>query len=206
MEHANITDPYIHEPKGASTAANGKVLTANGDGSTSWQTPVVYSNVKMGWYDYNDLATTTTPIPLTTAGTYYDLTNDGLGVNTQISYGISDIANIWNASTGRFDFSGLDVGDTIDLRVDANFVTTSANTALEMSLEVATGTGSAFYIPLITALNIKAAANTRIIGRTDFYLGSTTIKNNPARLRVKADATGSSIIVNGWFVRVIKRG
>lgn len=45
VEHVNITDPNIHEPKGASTAANGKVLKANGDGSTSWVSPKVLDNV-----------------------------------------------------------------------------------------------------------------------------------------------------------------
>lgn len=45
VEHVSITDPYIHEPKGASTAANGKVMKANGDGSTSWVFPKVLDNV-----------------------------------------------------------------------------------------------------------------------------------------------------------------
>lgn len=36
VQHANITDPDIHEPKGAATAANGEVLTADGAGGTAF--------------------------------------------------------------------------------------------------------------------------------------------------------------------------
>jgi hypothetical protein len=35
-EHVVITDPNIHEPKGASTAAAGAVYVANGSGSGAW--------------------------------------------------------------------------------------------------------------------------------------------------------------------------
>ncbi len=35
-EHNVITDPNIHEPKGASTATSGQVYVANGAGSGAW--------------------------------------------------------------------------------------------------------------------------------------------------------------------------
>lgn len=37
IQHSALTDPNLHEPKGASTAANGKVYVANGSGSGAWQ-------------------------------------------------------------------------------------------------------------------------------------------------------------------------
>lgn len=37
VQHSAITDPNIHEPKGVSSAAAGKVYVANGSGSGSWQ-------------------------------------------------------------------------------------------------------------------------------------------------------------------------
>jgi hypothetical protein len=36
IQHSVITDPDIHEPKGASTAASGEVYIANGSGSGDW--------------------------------------------------------------------------------------------------------------------------------------------------------------------------
>lgn len=37
IQHKDIPDSGRHEPKGASTAVSGTVLTSNGDGSTSWK-------------------------------------------------------------------------------------------------------------------------------------------------------------------------
>ena len=39
IEHGVITDPNIHEPKGASTASVGDVYTSDGSGSGTWQRP-----------------------------------------------------------------------------------------------------------------------------------------------------------------------
>lgn len=36
IDHVNISDPYIHQPKGASTASANTVIIADGSGSTSW--------------------------------------------------------------------------------------------------------------------------------------------------------------------------
>lgn len=39
VQHSALTDPNLHEPKGVSTAAAGKVYVANGAGSGSWLYP-----------------------------------------------------------------------------------------------------------------------------------------------------------------------
>lgn len=39
VQHSALTDPNLHEPKGVSTAASGKVYVANGSGSGVWQYP-----------------------------------------------------------------------------------------------------------------------------------------------------------------------
>lgn len=36
IQHSDITDPYVHEPKGASTAPVNSVYVADGSGSGSW--------------------------------------------------------------------------------------------------------------------------------------------------------------------------
>jgi hypothetical protein len=36
VNHSALSDPYLHEPKGASTAAAGEVYLANGAGSGAW--------------------------------------------------------------------------------------------------------------------------------------------------------------------------
>ena len=39
IQHAVLTDPQLHEPKGVSTAADGKVYRANGAGTGVWTFP-----------------------------------------------------------------------------------------------------------------------------------------------------------------------
>ena len=39
VQHSALTDPNLHEPKGVSTAASGKVYQANGAGSGTWVYP-----------------------------------------------------------------------------------------------------------------------------------------------------------------------
>ena len=36
VNHNTLTDPYLHEPKGASTALAGQIYVANGAGSGTW--------------------------------------------------------------------------------------------------------------------------------------------------------------------------
>ena len=36
VNHNTLTDPYLHEPKGVSTATAGQVYIANGAGSGDW--------------------------------------------------------------------------------------------------------------------------------------------------------------------------
>lgn len=206
IEHKNIPDAQLHETKGAASATLGQILTANGDGTATFQT-APYSLVEMGWYDYNDTLTASTPIALTLANTYYDLTNNGLGVNTNIAYGLAGVANLWIASTvNRFNFTGLDIGDTVDLRIDISVTTTTANTQIKLDLELASGTGSAFYLPAVVPINFKTAGTYRIVQPISFYIGSAAVRDNVARLRAQADTTGTTVVVNGWFIRAIKHG
>lgn len=44
VNHNTLTDPYLHEPKGASTAAAGDVYVADGAGSGDWTQAHTYVN------------------------------------------------------------------------------------------------------------------------------------------------------------------
>ena len=199
MEHKDIPDAQLHEVKGAASAPIGRVLSANGDGTATFKS-------KIGWWDYNDTATAGTPIALTLANTYYDLTNNALGANTNTAYRLSTVANIWNTGTNRFDFTGLALGDVVEVRIDIDVTTTSANTAIRVDLELGVGQPGAFILPIVLPINIKTASTNKIVMSRKFYVGSSLIKDNPARIRAQADTTGATVRVNGWFVDVVKWG
>lgn len=199
-QHSTLTGDDLHEPKGVATAAAGKAYVADGAGSGTWTT---VSNIEHGWWDNNDLTTATTPIALTVANTQYEMTNDGAGSFTNLTYGIDGTANIWNTSTNRFDFTGLNLGDTVDVRFDVEYVTTSANTAISLDIELGVG-ASPYQIALVSEDNKKTAGTYKVVVQMSFYMGDANTRNNPARVLASADTTGTTVKVNGWFARAIK--
>lgn len=197
-EHRLIPDAERHEAKGASTATNNQVLTADGDGTTSFRTPTM-----LGWYNYNHSGAT---VPLTLAATYYDLINSTSGANTNIDFAIPGATTIWNSGTNRFDFTNLVIGDVLELRVDIVVTTTTANTALDLVLELAVGSGTPVELPIVAQRDIKTAGTYQLTFNIPFFIGSLLTKNNPARLKARADKTGATVTINGWFIHVIRPG
>lgn len=203
MEHKDIKDPNIHEVKGASTATAGSVLTSNGDGTTSFITPTKYSNVKLG--SYRVVNGSTTKVALTTPGTYYTLTNDGLGGGTSFAYGIAGVTGIWNNGTNRFDFTKFDLGDSLIIHADFNVTTTSANTAIDVGIEFAIG-ASVYTIPIITGANIKTASTVRFTEQRWVVLRDADTRDYPARIKATADTAGAEVLVREFDLGVFKRG
>ena len=50
VNHSALSDPYLHEPKGASTASNGSLYFSDGAGSGSWNHPTHYVG---GYVDFD---------------------------------------------------------------------------------------------------------------------------------------------------------
>lgn len=197
--HNTLTDPELHEPKGISTANPGEVYVCTAPGTGAWTT---LDYPLMGWYDYNDLATVSTPIsvPLTT---WTPLTNDGAGPQTEISYGLPCCTNMWNVSTNRFDFSTLNIGDTVDIRLSFSVTTGTASQVVQCRLSLGEGSGSPYTIPF-TYANYKSAGTYENIRFSSIYMGNTITKDYPAFFEIWSDAN-ASVTVTGWYIRVIKR-
>lgn len=90
VSHSTLTDPYLHEPKGAGAAAAGSVYVSDGAGSGSWTTP----NPHGGWR-YNAIGTGTT----FTAPTGYTLMN--------VAGVVSDGSHLFTTNgAGRLTYTG----------------------------------------------------------------------------------------------------
>ena len=153
IQHKNIPDSGLHETKGAATASVGQILTATGSGTATFQTPT-FTRGRYGFVDYSDTATATTPIPLTTINTSYQLTNNGLGAQTLTTYVIPGTGTWWNTSTNYFDFSSLSLGDTVQIRADVEITTTSANSVVTLDLELGIG-GTPYKLTLSDSIQIS---------------------------------------------------
>lgn len=208
-EHRVLPDSQLHEPKGIVTAAAGEVYVADGLNSGDWiplSADNVVGSVSCGWWDYEDTATSTTPIALTLAGTQYPLTNDGLGPNTNKTFALAGMVDIWNTTTNQFAFNSgnvLKVGDTVDLRVDMEIITTVGNTAFDVVLEAGVGI-TPYQLQIVNPINYKTSGTRDVSTTISMHIGNTLTLDNPARLLGRADTTGASVKVKGWYIRVLK--
>lgn len=71
VEHVDITDPYVHEPKGAAAANSGEIYVADGAGSGTWTNKKAFSVLP----NYGAMATlaNATGTAMATANTYYQI-------------------------------------------------------------------------------------------------------------------------------------
>ena len=174
---------------------------SNGAGGHAWGLPPF----SMGFWTTQDTATTGTPIPIVAADTYYYLTNDGLGPASGGAFGLAGHADPWNTSTNAFDFSAMDVGYAFTLSIDLNFITTGANTAVTLALELASGSAIEFDLIPLSAVNYKTAGTYQETILSHFWTGRQDIVDSPTKLKVKADGTGTTVVVNAWVLQVVSQ-
>lgn len=158
---------------------------------------------RIGLFDYNDLATATTPISAV-GGVPTDLTNDEAGAFTNKATAPAGVTDVWDAVGDTFDFSELNLGDMIDIRLDIEVTTLSTNTELNVALELGTG-GSTYQIPFITELDIKAIESKQINIYNGIYMGDTNTLDNGGKFVITADKT-CNVKVNGWYCKVLIQG
>lgn len=140
--------------------------------------------------------------------------NAPAGVETKLTLDASDPSNVndefipigvsklWNSETSQFDFSGLSIGDTVDIRVDGSLTNSGFNESFALNLVAAIGSGSEFTLPF--ASGNRLFAGTSLISRYNgLYIGSNDIINNPSELRIVTTDAASGFLVD-LYIRVIK--
>ena len=168
----------------------------------SYVPPLNIRKEYFGIYDYADATTVVTPIDLT-ADTWAEMTNDGAGANTNKTYALTGIADVYNVGTNRFDFSDLALGDTVSIRVDAEITTSGANQTCDVDLVLAYGEVGEYRIPFIRN-EFKTAATHGMTRFNDIYIGNALTRDNPARFEIRSDGN-ADVVVNGWYCKVNKR-
>jgi hypothetical protein len=186
-----------------SGADAGDVFTADGAGSGAMLPPVPpVGSVVQGVYNYDDLATATTPIDLTLVDTNYVLTNDAAGAQT-LKYPLVGLPEMWDEVTNTFDWTDgavLALGDTVDIRFDLILTTTTTNTEVTVELVLDVG-GLDIQIPLIPSTNFSSSGVYPLTRFTGVFMGSNEVLNGTANVVARANKTGASVEVNGWYLR-----
>lgn len=156
----------------------------------------------VGYFDYNDLATQTTPLTVV-ANVALKLTNDTEGANTSTDQNPYGVSYVWDYTTNQFNFNELEVGDTIDVRVHVQVTTTSANQRVLLSAKFGIGSVAEFT-NIIYENQFKTAGLHEVNFVAPFYMGSNDITDNPAELYLTTDAS-ATVKVDGWYVRILRK-
>jgi hypothetical protein len=192
QEASMIDEPSTNSIYELVTTIKGYIGTASPDGFSG------------GWADYADVTTTGSPIAVSAVPAV--LTNDGLGVDTKTAYlpiGGNGITQLWDTSSNGFDFSDLNVGDMVDIRMDISVIIASTNTVVDVNLVM--GSGGSVVVPFISDQNYKATGTFEVIRYMGLYIGSEDVRDTLAQLKISAD-NNCTCIVNGWYIKATRRG
>lgn len=154
-----------------------------------------------GFFDYNDSGTTITPITIVSGIT--KLTNDGLGVFTRKEFAPQGVTDVWDVSTNQFDFSELNIGDMVDIRVDLDVTTNSPNQTLVILLKLGIG-GFQYYLHMGSNNQYKNAGTHVLHAYHGIYMGDANTRDNSAEIEIESDDSGS-VVVNGWYIKILRR-
>ena len=156
-----------------------------------------------GWEDYNDSGAAY-PKALTAAGTKYLVENDGAGPYSDSTYIIPGRGPIWDAAADDFNWgiagADLSLGDTVDIRMDVDFISSGANNEFDVYLRMGLGTASEFDLH-VAGFEFKSAGTHNRTMQTTVYMGSADILNFPAEIYISSKTTGNTFTYNGHFAR-----
>ena len=200
MQHKDIPDAQLHEPKGVAGAAAKSVYVATGAGTGTWrklrESDFDYStpgNNVFGWNDVSDSLYTVSSPRAIASSIRTKLTNNGGAVqSTQTRLG-----TVWDTTNNRFNINDLNASYLIRVGMKVT-AAAAASTPYTMKLDLQSSNG-----PLVIASQdyfIKGGGY--VNDRTavfPFYVGSV-VNNYPLELYVTAD-TAINIYDIGFFIQ-----
>lgn len=161
-------------------------------------------NCRIGFADYNDLATATTQIAIPAGNIDTVLTNDAAGPQTIETFLPVGMTSVWDEITDSFDWSQFRLGDMVDIRLDVDIITTVVNTEVHIELHLGSG-GGAFIIPFISGLNFKTSNTHNITRFNGIHISSANVRDSGGQFKIRSD-NACTVRVNGWYVKILLRG
>lgn len=165
--------------------------------------PLPADNARVGFFDYNDVATSITPLVIPTGLVNVDIPNDEQGPNTRKNFAPKGVSDVWDALAGRFNWSQLKLGDMVDIRLDLIVTTSSPNQRVVIELVLAEGAGD-IVLPFLD-MAIKTTGEDHINVYNGIYMGDAIVTDNPAYFRIRSDAA-ATVVLRGWYTKVLIRG
>ena len=115
VNHSALTDPYLHEPKGASTASSGDIYLANGAGSGTWTSAHQHVDAYLAF-------DSTTPAYTHAATTSFTV------INPTLSTSSTDGFTVTNSPNARLTYTGTrNVSSNIHISISTSQATGSSH-------------------------------------------------------------------------------
>lgn len=148
---------------------------------------------------YEDAATSVTPINLT-AATWTDLTNDKAGSGSFTTYKPTYITgDLWDSATNTIDLDEVPVGKVIQVRVDYDLTTGSANTRMESRLYFPdTSKSVEFGHDLISSSGDEVRYS-----RITQFIVTAAIKTTGVKIQVKVDKSGATARIEDFQITIL---
>tara|TARA_R110001632_G_scaffold50571_4_gene126393 strand:+ start:741 stop:1337 length:597 start_codon:yes stop_codon:yes gene_type:complete len=152
-----------------------------------------------GWVDYEDSATSATPINLT-QNVWTDLTNDKAGSGTITTYKPSFITgDLWNSASNSLDFTEVGSGKIMIVRNDFDITAGAANTRIDARL----------YFPdtakSIEFMHDNIDSNNDLVrySRTTQLFTHTDVLTSGCKIQVRANKSGATATVENFLITLI---
>lgn len=223
-----IFDVFVYRPDNGDSSTN---VAANGYFSESrfiddWNGSLLLAQLSDGLYSYvlnGDTATLQGPnlpddVCRSGWGSYFngDQTpiNIPTGVETKLTLtttGGSEIeeylplgvSGLWDSTNSQFDFSSLEVGDMVDIRVDGSLTNSGLNESFALNLVVGIGSPSEFTLPFSSGNRLFPGTST-VSRYNGIFIGSENAKNFPSELRVITTDPATAFLID-IYIKVLKR-
>jgi len=177
VNHNTLTDPYLHEPKGISTALAGQIYVADGAGSGDW---VENSRIFGGYLTFS----TSSPYA-------HSVTTSDTVLNPSFSSSVNN------------GFTGLS-SPNARVRYDG---TETINASLNASFSIQQASGSARQVQMVLYKNGSELVGSRVIATAtsgewhtiSFSFDTTLATNNYIEVFVKADASTTINFAAGYL-------
>ena len=170
----------------------------------------------IGWQDYSDTTTATTPLQITSAtGGTIQLTNDASGVltdgNTSVNATttVSGVNDLYNSSNNfvEYNSTGIETNDVIlfrtHIKVTPNTVPCDVDLKFTFYDDVAGGGTEQFSLSKsVKTISSNAGTQVDIIDQINYFIGASII-NGSSKIEVITTAA-ADIEVVGYNINIIK--
>lgn len=199
-----VWDDDINEIKSKfNTNANLLDINTTDIGSLASAINTINNAKKIGFLDYSDNATNTTPLSVVGGASSMNIPNDGAGYNSNYLFPPTGVTKIWDIENQRFYFNELSLGDMVEIRLHLEVTTSSVNTAINVNLHLGSG-GSAYSIPFITGANYKTVGTYTLVLYMGFYMGNQNTIDSGGVFKISADSN-ITYKVAGFYCKITKR-